>query len=154
MIFRNAEISDFKRVQSLKMQVHQKHINFESTYFKKIDNFLTENMFEESINDKTLFILEDDKQILGYFLIEIHEAKNHQIMADHKALFVVDLCVDEKYTNKGYGSKIFEKMEQIAKEKDCNIIELNVWEKNIKAKNFYLKKGMRVKYSNMVKEIK
>jgi len=57
-------------------------------------------------------------------------------------VYVDVLWVDELYKNKGFGSKLINEIEQIAKEKECDLIHLDTFD--FQAKDFYLKHGYEI----------
>lgn len=59
-----------------------------------------------------------------------------------KCLHVDILWVKEEYRKEGYGSILLNEVEKIAKEKGCNLIDLDTFD--FQAKDFYLKHGYEV----------
>ena len=57
-------------------------------------------------------------------------------------VYIDILWVDELYKNKGFGSQLLNEIEQIAKEKECNLIHLDTFD--FQAKDFYLKHGYEI----------
>jgi GNAT superfamily N-acetyltransferase len=153
MLVRLANHEDYQSVYNIKTSVHIKHQELKNTYFKQTSNVLSKEMYEESIINKMLYVIENDlKDIVGYFLYEIINIENHMYMKNQKILFVIDLAIDKSQKRKGYGTVLYKYIEDMAKDQNCLKIELNVWDRNIEAKDFYIKMGMRKKYSTMVKE--
>jgi len=59
-----------------------------------------------------------------------------------KCLHIGALWVKEEYRQKGYGSVLLNEVEKIAKEKGCNLIQVDTFD--FQAKDFYLKHGYEV----------
>jgi len=93
---------------------------------------------------KPVFVWCDEKGLVqGYAFCQIKEVKGHALLADHKELYLDDVCVEEKARGKGVGRTLFEACKAFAKEEGCHDLTLNVWEFNEGARAFYEKMGMR-----------
>lgn len=57
-------------------------------------------------------------------------------------LYIDVLWVKEEFRYNGYGSKLLNEVEKIAKEKGCNLVHLDTFD--FQAKDFYLKHGYEV----------
>lgn len=57
-------------------------------------------------------------------------------------LYIDVLWVNETYRKEGYGSALLNEVENIAKEKGCNLIHLDTFD--FQAKDFYLKHGYEI----------
>ena len=66
-----------------------------------------------------------------------------------KVLFVDTMAVEEKYRGKGIGTGMFEYLKKVAKERQCDGIELQVNARNTAAKKMYEKCGFTEKSINM-----
>ena len=66
-----------------------------------------------------------------------------------QALYIDDICVDEKARGKHVGKTIYEYVRQYAQSIHCNHITLNVWEGNDAALAFYRSMGMQVQKTTM-----
>jgi ribosomal protein S18 acetylase RimI-like enzyme len=62
---------------------------------------------------------------------------------------IENLIIDEKYRKKGIGKLLFEEVKNYAKEANAKYIELNVWEFNKIAINFYNRLGMKKRINRM-----
>lgn len=59
------------------------------------------------------------------------------------SIYLDDLCVDENYRGKHIGKKLYDAVLELAKEKHCYNVTLNVWHLNESALKFYEKCGMK-----------
>jgi len=66
-----------------------------------------------------------------------------------KNIEIDDLCVNEKYREKGIGKKLFEEIVIFGKENGVKCIELMVWEFNQDAIKFYESMGMKIRIKRM-----
>ena len=77
----------------------------------------------------TIVIL-DNKKIVGYLSYVIKKRHTGKLDVDQ-------LVILEEYRGKGLGKKLMEEAKQIAKENECDRIELNCWLFNENALNMY-----------------
>lgn len=92
---------------------------------EELKNDLIQNF--ERLN--TIVILDDEK-IVGYL--------SYIIKKRHTAKLEVDqLIILEQYRGKGLGKKLMDEAKKIAKENECDRIELNCWLFNENAINMY-----------------
>jgi len=63
-----------------------------------------------------------------------------------KIAYITDLIINEKFQNKGYGSKFLTEIINIAKENSCKEIELSSAFYRVKSHKFYKSKGFKRSY--------
>ena len=76
-----------------------------------------------------------------------HVGSDKQV--ERKVLFIDAMAVDEKYRGRGIGHQLFDTVKTIAKEKQCDGIELQVNARNSQAKVMYESYGFTEKSINM-----
>lgn len=86
------------------------------------------------INSSNILVLEIENKILGYIAYQIKE--NH-----NRVMWIDQLVVDKNNRNLGYGSKLIEKIKDMAKEEDCKRVEFCCWSFNQNALNMYKHMG-------------
>lgn len=91
--------------------------------------------------------------VCGLIIFKIKEIENHVNLKDAKILYVGKIVVDKKYQRKGIGTLLMQEINRIAKELNCNRIELNCWSFNKKAIEFYKSQGMKIQRLNMEIEV-
>ena len=72
----------------------------------------------------------EENNIIGFLIYDI---KNKQ----DKIMWIDQLIIDEKYRKKGYGKKLIENAEEIAKQENCVRIEFSCWSFNTDALEMY-----------------
>ena len=90
----------------------------------------------------TFVAVEGDK-VLGYSFCEIKTFFEHPVMADHKELFLEDLCVSEEARRTGVGKALYTRVRDYAREAGCHNLTLHVWHENRGAVRFYEEMGMK-----------
>ena len=116
-----------------------------------------ENSQIEIINDdkRPIFVAVDNNdKVLGYAFCVYQQYIDNNILTDIKTLYIDDLCVDEKCRREHIGTKLLDYAFNYAKQIDCYNVNLNVWNLNQDAMDFYKKSGMEPLKTCMEKIIK
>ena len=95
-------------------------------------------------NKENILIAEENNSIFGVIIYKIKEVKEHINLKDRTVLWIDELVVDENIRGKGIGRSLFLEVNKIAKENNCNAVELNCWNFNESAIQFYEKCGMNI----------
>ena len=142
-MIRTAKKEEINEINVIRKQVNDLHANGEPTLFKSgfskelqdhINNFFdTEN--------KWVLVCKDEGKICGYVMLEIITKPETPYRYEQSFLEVNELGALNKYQGKGYGKLLMQKVKEIAQEKNINRIELDAWNFNEKALNFYKKLG-------------
>lgn len=154
--FRKARPSDFARVAELKEQVHSEHVRNSQGFYKDVEHPLAEAEYKallDSVGKQCAYVLLDGSQIVGYAFTQTLECENHPIINDQKQLFLDDLCVDETLRGRGYGRRLMQEIVRVAEESGCGSVELNVWNWNVGAIEFYKAIGMGFTRLRMKKDL-
>lgn len=114
---------------------------------KKLENIIEE--MKQFIEDKSAIIIGafQKNELLGFiwgYKINVN---------DKKRIHVNYFIVNEKCRKQGIGSKLIEKIYEIANEMQIEEIELMVTAKNTTAVNFYKKQGFEVERIKLCKKI-
>ena len=89
------------------------------------------------------FVAVENEKILGYAFCERKVFFEHPVMADHKEMFLEDLCVAENARRQGVGKALYEFVCNYAREAGCHNLTLHVWHDNGGAVRFYEEMGMK-----------
>ena len=90
----------------------------------------------------SIFVAAEADTVLGYGFCQLKEYKNDPVIADHKELYIDDLCVDETSRGKGVGKGIYQEICCYAQSLGCYNVTLNVWSCNPGAMKFYEAMGL------------
>ena len=92
---------------------------------------------------RPILVFTDEKdEVLGYCFCIIQQHINNSVLTDIKTLYIDDLCVDENCRGKHIGKALYEAAVNLAKEKECYNLTLNVWSCNSSAMEFYKSMGL------------
>lgn len=121
----------------------------EKEYGSQIDQATLEKEYVS--NKRSIIIAVSDEDLLvGCTFLEIQE----DFVRPSKVLYVTYVAVDENYRKHGIGRKIFERVENIAKENTCSSIELTSADFRTGAHAFYNSLGFTKKKTTLfIKEI-
>jgi ribosomal protein S18 acetylase RimI-like enzyme len=151
-MIRLLELKDYEKAKKLVYQVHSLHYNNRPDIYLD-GNPLPMEYFEVSINDVNSlnYVYEEDGDIIG--LLMATKKSNNSITIAKKRItyFIEDIVVDNNYRRKGIGKKLYNYLQDKAREENIDAIELNVWAFNDSAIKFYESLGMSVKNMKLEK---
>ena len=90
-----------------------------------------------------IFVAVEEEKVLGYGFCIFKEHKNDPVIADHRSIYIDDLCVDENHRGQHIGQAIYQEILRYAKTRRCYNVTLNVWSCNPGAMKFYESLGMK-----------
>ena len=143
-MIRCAEKKDIPKIEDLLSQVDLVHHNGRPDIFK-IGKKYSEKELEELLNDDLrpiLVAVDEQDKVLGYCFCIIQQHLDNSVLTDIKTLYIDDLCVDEGLRGRHIGKALYEAALQLAKERDCYNLTLNVWSCNPSAIRFYESQGL------------
>lgn len=120
---------------------------------KEYNSHINQTRLEKTyISDKRSIIVAVEKEdsLVGCTFLEIQE----DFVRPSRVLYVTYVAVDEKYRMHGIGRKIFERVEEIARENACSSIELTSANYRTGAHAFYDSLGFTKKKTTVfIKEV-
>lgn len=75
--------------------------------------------------------------VAGYYIC-------NKLSVNGKSLYVYDLSTDERFRSSGYGKRLLEDLKELARNKDCETIELDSGVQRFGAHRFYLREGFHI----------
>ncbi len=140
----NVTVNDIEKLQVIGKQTFHETFS-ESNSEENMKNYLEEGFSTEKLiaelNDKNseFYFATIDKKIIGYLKINFGASQTE--LKDKKALEIERIYVSKEFHGKNVGQLLYDKAILIAKQKNVKYVWLGVWEKNIRAINFYKKNG-------------
>ena len=135
-------INDILQLQKIGKQTFYEAFSTENSeenmtqYLKEA--FSIEKLTTEFSNNNTEFYFAIvDKNVIGYLKLNFGQAQTE--LQDEKALEIERIYVLKAFYGTGIGQTLYEKAISSAREKKMDSIWLGVWEKNLRAINFYKK---------------
>ncbi len=141
---RRAEKKDAGRVLELLVQIARLHHDGRPDIFRDTGSKYTIGEVEAIIADDMtpVFVAESEGYVTGYVFCAIKQKFDDSILTDAKMMYIDDLCVDERFRNRGIGKALFRYAIDYSKAIGCYNLTLNVWEFNKDARRFYESMGL------------
>lgn len=142
---RKAKGSDSTDILCLLEQIALHHYLGRPDIFKGGAKYSPETLSEVLENpDKPVFVATNDQgRVVGYVMCIVRKYKDHAVFKDYTSLYIDDFCVDQDVRGQSLGQKLFNSVKSYAEELGAFNIELNVWEFNTGAINFYERCGFK-----------
>ena len=151
MEIRFAATGDIPGILSLLRQVGQVHHQGRPDIFRrgaqKYDAPAVQALLGKE--ETPILIAADADRVLGYCFCFIKEYRGDPVIADHKELYIDDLCVDEACRGQRVGKTLYEAACAHARSIGCYNVTLNVWDCNPGAMAFYRAMGMQPQKTGM-----
>ena len=153
--FRKGLSIDFAAILELKKQIHNFHAFSRPDFYRDSESPIEKTEFENILKNESynVFVVEHKTIICGYAITKVVSFENKPLIVNHKRLFIDDICVDPKYRKMGIGKFILENLETICRSSGYSYLDLNVWNFNTTAIEFYKKNGMTETIIRMEKVI-
>ena len=139
MNIRFATESDLSRINELRRQVNDLHTAARPDMFKpgfpqEVQDYL-HTMFEA--DNKHILVAEMNGRIVAFACLAEVVTSATPYRPARRFLEVDEIGVDESVRRQGVGRQLFEEIRRIAKANGFTRVELNMWEFNDEALNFY-----------------
>lgn len=146
MAIRTAKIEDYREIQKLFQEVQDIHSKARSDVYKKNKIFKMDE-FKEMLTSENnyIFVYEDNKRIIGLCSCIIKNQNPNNTIYGKKYLYIDTIVVENSSTKHGIGKKLYLYVRSVAIQHRCKSVELNVWNFNKNAIEFYKKMNMEVK---------
>ncbi len=129
-----------KKKKDIKITIKKKKFR------KKLEKSFTSHLFEAYIEKPQVYAIFDKKAMIAVIEGSIESWNNRYR--------IWNFLVDKKYRREGFGQKLFEYIEKVAKDSGARALILEVQSCNDPAINFYIKQGLHfvglntMEYSN------
>lgn len=143
MTVRFAEEKDLERINELRRQVNDIHVEGKPEIFKAgFPDELRDYIYEIFADpDKSIVAAETDGIICGFAVIGVYVKPETPFMYECRFLEVYEFGVDKAFRRNGAGSEIMKFIRAYAAERGIDRIELDMWEFNDGALKFYEQSG-------------
>ena len=118
--------------------------NSEQNMLSYLNFAFNDKKLASELNEKqsNFYFAEHNSKTLGYIKINFGTAQTD--LNDDKAMELEHIYVLKKFQGQNIGKQLLKKAIEIGKEKKASYIWLGVWEKNLKAIEFYKKNGFTI----------
>lgn len=117
--------------------------------------FRTEAYLEKVLADDNalLLVAEAKDELAGLALVFAPEAKDIPLLVPRRTAFIDTLVVKETFRRRGIGRQLLEAVEKWSRTRGVDLLELNVWQFNKKARAFYQNTGFETASFRMWKRL-
>ena len=145
MIIRFAKENELVRVNELRKQVNDLHVEGKPEVFKAgFNDELRDHIYNIWDDPEQEIVVADlDGTICGFAVLHHIVKPATPFMYERDFIDVDEFCVDKDYRRQGVASEMITFIRNYAKEKGFNRIELNMWEFNRDALAFYETVGFK-----------
>ena len=145
MIVRFAKESELDRVNELRKQVNDIHVEGKPDVFKPGFGQELRDFIKVIWNDpeQEIVVAEDDGVICGFAVLHHINKSENPFMKERDFIDIDEFCVDKDHRRKGAASEMVSFIKKFAREKGFKRIELNMWEFNQNALAFYEAAGFK-----------
>lgn len=149
------QTTDYELFATLNQSVQELHSELYPKYFKEYDFEVIKDLFKKSVTnpDFIFLVIEDNGQYLGYAWLEIKEYRESVFIKSYRSLFIHHINVVKSHIRNGYGSKLMDKIYEIANANKLEKIVLDYWYNNQIAKEFYKNSGFKIYREYVYKEL-
>lgn len=144
IVIRKITIADLVELQTISKQTFFETFadhNAADDMQKYLDNNLSVDQLKVELSDENseFYFASADNKVIGYLKINFGPAQTE--IKDKSAIEIERIYVLKDFHGKKIGQILFNKVIDIAKQTKAGYIWLGVWEKNLRAINFYKKNG-------------
>ena len=160
MVVRDAQVKDFKQMNSIFKQVDGLHSEAHPLIFNQtVENARSSDYLSEVIqnNKQKLIVAVEDNVVIGLAKADIECSPSNPLFVQREWLSISTIVVDKKHRRKGVGKILLDNLYDWAKEYNIVEVELTVFSFNKSAIEFYIKKGfneVRIKMHKRIDELK
>lgn len=150
--FRKAQGKDAAKIAEMLIDIGALHHKGRPDIYKDNLQKYNEEDIKRILGDENspIFVATDEEDnVAAYAFCIIKTVEASKSLVERKFLYIDDFCVDKKYRKMNIGTFLVEKIVNEARTINVASIELNVWEFNEGAINFYEKCGFTTQKREM-----
>lgn len=134
-----------EEVVDLRIKLNDIHVACLNDVFK--DNIVEDTRIDtiKTINDSDsdIIVIEDDNKVMAYALVNYEKTIETFDKKSREVYYIQEIMISDAYQHQGLGKKMIEFLKKDAFQKGYKSIELDVWNFNQNAINFYKNVGFR-----------
>ena len=145
MNVRFAKENELDRINELRKQVNDIHVSGKSEVFKRGFSNELQDFIKAIWNDpeQEIVVAENSETICGYAVLHHINKPENPFMYERNYLDIDEFGVDEAFRRQGVASAMIGFIREYALQKGFHRIELNMWEFNRDALEFYETAGFK-----------
>ena len=142
-----------KILATLIQGTHEKFQKKYPHYFKSYQHSSAIEFFENVLEDEqnefyVLYDLYDGNEMVGFIWSSVEVKEETPLTEETHTLYIKKVVVHPKHRNRGYGQHLMEFVDELAKKKDCDFVEVELWYLDddvvqfFRNRNFLIHKGI------------
>ena len=145
MVIRFAKEDELERINVLRKQVNDLHVEGKPDVFKPGFNEELQNYVYYIFKDpeQKIVVADKDGEICGFAILHHIYKPENPFMKVRDFLDIDEFCVDEKHRREGIATAMVEFIKNFAIDQGYHRLELNMWEFNQDALAFYEAAGFK-----------
>ena len=139
MVIRFAKEDELERINVLRKQVNDLHVEGKPDVFKPGFSEELQNYVDYIFKDpeQKIVVADKDGELCGFAILHHIYKPENPFMKVRDFLDIDDFCVDEKHRREGIATALIEFIKNFAIDQGYHRLELNMWEFNQDALAFY-----------------
>ena len=131
-LIRDMQLQDFEKVNTVMREVHALHVKNRPDLYIDVEEPYARDKFETDIENANMItvLAEENGEIMGICMAAFRE---QTCMVKKRTVYMDVLCVREPYRGRGIGTELFLHVQEEAKTKGAERLDLMVWGFNEKA---------------------
>ncbi len=141
---RRATMQDMAGMNGVWAEVEEQHADALPHIFRRVSNPERDRRYVASImadSNAAIMVAEHKGMIIGLIQVAIQEAADLPYMVARRYAKISDLVVAERFQRQGVGAALMAAADEWARKHRAGSIELNVYEFNQSARDFYEQQG-------------
>lgn len=146
---------DHTLIAALNEEVHELHHQMHPEVFKPYDKTDIEAMMERFLAEENCYayIAWMDEEPVGYMIIYLRESGDNAFHYNTRSLYIDQVGVPAKHRKSGVGQALMLHAEQIAKDNNISLLELDHWNTNTVAARYFRSHGYTLRKERLSKKL-
>jgi ribosomal protein S18 acetylase RimI-like enzyme len=152
---RPAVLDDREKLEEIFLEELRFHKDLLPDIFEIPKEIITADWLKNIIDDESwaFLVFELDDILAGAVIYKIIESPEDVILRKRRFGYIEEMIVKEEFRGRGIGKRMLEVVSEDLRSKGVTELELDVWEKNENAREFYLKNGFHDVRRKMCKHL-
>lgn len=143
MSFTIKETRNCELIAELNHDVQEIHAQIEPQIFKKYSKENMKMVFQDALKNESVkfFVGYSEDEPAGYIMVSKRDYPETQFKYAYSVIYIEQICVDSRFLHRGIGKQLIDKVKVISKELGITRIEIDYWNNNSNAGEFFKSQG-------------
>lgn len=155
MKVRKARIKDIDDLIVLNHEVQDLHLKAFPEIYREVPEKEARQFFEHFIKEKEnyIFMGESLKGVVGYIAFRVVKQGEIPFTTERRVVYIDQIVVKEEFRNQGFGRRLMEEVDKLARKTGASWLQLDVWDFNKSAQYFFSANGFDTYVRRMAKKL-